>query len=136
MKQHKVIHNILKKLRKSGHRNIMLMGDLNTTSYLSGNDVYEDFAEFVRESGMQDFSEEINCTSYWTGEDRNDNKHERSLLDHVMISNELADQIQYADVEVLSHCRKVSCGKKVPTKSLGLTYEEVSDHCPVIGTLK
>lgn len=135
-KQHEVISRIVEELRTMGHHDIMMMGDLNTTNFLSGNDAARKFNRFVDKNRFKNFSEKLECTSYWQGQNRQDNVLEKSLLDHVMVSEEIANRLTYSDVEVHSHCKRVACGDAVETDELGRTYVEVSDHCPVVATLR
>jgi endonuclease/exonuclease/phosphatase family metal-dependent hydrolase len=133
-KQYGFITQIVESLKRDGQKNIVMMGDLNTTHYLLKDKYYARFVDFVSDNGLVDMASQIKCSSYWWG-GRNDGKEYKSLLDHVMISQEFYNSFKSHSISVKSHCEKSAC-KTSRADELGISYQEVSDHCPVVATLK
>lgn len=111
---------------------LVMMGDLNTTGYNIKNEDYRRFENFLSASDFRTVSEDIGCTSYWHGADQDPN-YEPSTLDHVVVPSALYSKV--LSVKVSSHCQKVSC-LSVPYQDLGVSYDAVSDHCPIQVTFK
>lgn len=122
--QYQKLENLVQEI---GNARLILLGDFNTTGYNIKNDDFSRFNGFLDSSGMWTASEEIGCTNYWTGADQ-DPSMLPSILDHIVMSNALASQVE--STKVGAHCQRTSC-EVVPESSLGLSYAKVSDHCPV-----
>jgi Endonuclease/Exonuclease/phosphatase family len=121
-------YKALSKLAKAT-KNMILLGDFNTTGFLPGDDDGERFRQFLTSSSHVTTSEEIGCTNYWG----NPSNLEASILDHIVIPQELSG---YASkIIVGSHCAKQRCQRSSAQK-LGTTFQNVSDHCPVQLTLE
>ena len=133
-KQYKRLTKIVNGYRKRGQKNLILMGDFNTTEYLARGRYYRSFVNFVDDNGLEDLSENLDCSSYWHGEDRNDNYFHASLLDHVLVSYGVKRKFKRSYTRAKAHCQKSSCRQQTPD-SLGLSFTEVSDHCPVVTRL-
>jgi endonuclease/exonuclease/phosphatase family metal-dependent hydrolase len=131
-KQYRIIKKLVSGLRRKGHQNLAIMGDFNTTDYVLYNRNYSSFIKLVDSMHMDDMSESINCSSYWSG-DTNDGIFESSLLDHVLIDNQFNKTFSKRKVQVMAHCQKRSCRPNSP-EGLGRSYTHVSDHCPVVAT--
>jgi hypothetical protein len=56
------------------------------------------------------------------------------MLDHVLVTPGLVKN-RAAEAKAGAHCAKASC-REVPIKELGISYESVSDHCPVTATVQ
>ncbi len=122
--QYRKLENLVQEI---GNRRLILLGDFNTTGYNIRNEDYTRFNNFLDEAGMWTASENIECSSYWTGADQDPNMAS-SILDHIVMSNALASQVEATKVG--AHCQKVKC-ESVMESALGLSYAKVSDHCPL-----
>jgi endonuclease/exonuclease/phosphatase family metal-dependent hydrolase len=126
-KQYEIIEQFVKELIGKGHKNIVLVGDFNTTGYSTRTQDYNKFTAMVRNAGLVDLSANVGCTSYWWG-GTDDGIEDPSVLDHLLVTPAFKTNAQ-ARAEVHAHCKKVSCRSASP-RDLGDTYEGVSDHCP------
>ncbi len=133
-RQYGIISQILGEIRQKGENKIVVMGDFNTTDYILRNQNYTRFIEFIDANQLIDFSSEINCSAYWWGE-TDDNIDAPSILDHVIVTQEFNSMFKGHTTQVKTHCEKVQCKAASPA-DLGITYKEVSDHCPVQASLK
>ena len=133
-KQLKKLSNIIAGLRYDNYKHLVIMGDFNTTDYLLGNHNHDRFVDFTLKNNLIDFSEELECTAYWWG-GIDDGLNYGSVLDHVLISESLYDNFDSSHSKVMAHCNKVHCKAK-DDLTLGRSYTQVSDHCPVVATLK
>lgn len=132
--QYKQLTKLIKKYKRSGNRYMVILGDFNTTDYVLKNHNYRRFINFVESNGLIDFSETLECTSFWYG-GVEDGYFTPSLLDHILVTEALWDQYDVQEVEVGSHCKKVRCDES-HEDTLGHTFKKVSDHCPVSATLR
>ncbi|MCO4795060.1 MAG: endonuclease/exonuclease/phosphatase family protein [Bacteriovoracaceae bacterium] len=132
--QFKQITKIIRELKNDNVRHYAVMGDFNTTDYLTQNHNYDRFVEFVMQNKLIDFSEDLECTSYWWG-GIDDGLMHGSVLDHILVSESLYDSFDYSSTEIKAHCYKNSCANMTEDE-LGSTYKNVSDHCPVVANLK
>ena len=132
--QYGQLTKLIKKHRKNGARYFVVVGDFNTTDYVLRNNNYKRFLNFVDRNNLIDFSETLECSSFWYG-GVEDGYFTPSLLDLILVSEALWDQYNVQEVEVGSHCKKVSCDEAHEDR-LGESFKEVSDHCPVSATLK
>ncbi len=136
-KQFEIIKKIVKELKaKTGIQDFFIAGDLNTTEYLSKGHDYKILTKMVSELGMTDLSSNLKCTAYyWGGTD--DGIETPSLLDHVIVTQGLLKLKSRGSVQAMSatHCQKAGC-REVPIRELGISYESVSDHCPVTATIQ
>lgn len=127
--QYNILADLKKELAQKGHQNIVFMGDLNTTGYMFQDEDYTNFQALLSSANMKTISKNIQCTSYWSGMDRNDGIEEASLLDHIVLSENFLNSSP-RNIEVGGHCKKTMC-KNTDLADLGKMYEEVSDHCPL-----
>lgn len=132
--QYKEITKIIRELKTDGVKHYAVMGDFNTTDYLTRNHNYDRFVEFVLQNKLIDFSEDLECTSYWWG-GIDDGLMHGTVLDHVLVSESLYDSFDYSNTEIKAHCQKSSC-ESMSEDELGTTYKSVSDHCPVVANMK
>lgn len=132
-KQYKIIAQTLKRYESKGNENIIVMGDFNTTGYISQNNDFKNFKKLISNTKTFDISSKINCTSYWSGAQWDDNIEEPSVLDHILFSKNIKKS-GIKDIKVSGHCQKVRC-KEVADYVLGRSYEAVSDHCPISATI-
>ncbi len=107
--------------------NLILLGDFNTTGYNIKDEDYNKFESFISASGLRTMSEEIGCTNYWTGT-LGGEEFQSSVLDHVVVQDKNVSSVE--SVRVGAHCARTDCRPATPT-DLGLSFESVSDHCPV-----
>ena len=128
-KQYGSILKMIKELRENNHKNIVLMGDMNTTGWTNRDQDFRNFNYMLSRAGLKSISEKLLCTAYWNGRVRNDNIEVPSTIDHVLYTNKfLGMDMNRANVG--SHCELASCGESYKD-SLGLSYSSVSDHCPI-----
>lgn len=113
---------------------IVMLGDFNTTGYDERTQDYDRFIDMVSGMNVYDSSQNIVCTSYWSGATWDDNIEEPSNLDHILISKELRKN-KKMQFSVGAHCKQVQC-KEAKRDELGETYENVSDHCPISVTIQ
>ncbi len=132
--QYQIIMNTMQELKaKSGVVDFYVAGDFNTTEYVSRGSDYADLNRAVKAMGMIDLASNLKCTAYyWGGTD--DGIETPSMLDHVLATPGLIKN-KTADAKVHGHCATASC-REVPIKELGISYESVSDHCPVTATVQ
>lgn len=121
---------LVKELKRKGEENFVLMGDFNTTEYIQKDKEYKRFLNIFKKIDMQDLSEQIKCTSYWFG-GIDDDKEYPTILDHIVVSGFLQKKLKR--VEVAAHCKKTNCSV-ADESSLGVSFDEVSDHCPMTAT--
>lgn len=133
-KQYEIVSRIVDELRLADYKNIALMGDFNSTGYLDQDQDYINFQNMLAETNMTSSSENLQCTSYWSGKNRSDDIEEPSVLDHVVYSGTLLGKTP-KKVTLLSHCKKVLC-KRESAETLGRSYKKVSDHCPITVTFE
>lgn len=131
--QYGIIKKIVNELKaKTGVQDFYIAGDMNTTEYLSRGTDYTLFTKLVSDLGMYDLASDLKCSAYWWG-GSDDGIEEPSLLDHVIITPGLRKTSNKAEAQ--GHCKKVSC-RKASLAELGVSYETVSDHCPITATIQ
>lgn len=133
-KQYNIVARIVDELRIADYKNIVLMGDFNSTGFLSQDQDYQNFKNMLKDVDMETSSEHLQCTSYWSGENRSDKIEEPSVLDHVVYGNDIFG-MKATGVELYSHCKKALC-ERASVSTLGRSYAKVSDHCPVSVTFE
>lgn len=133
-KQYKIIQDTMLEIKsKSGVVDFYVAGDFNTTDYLSRGADYTDLNKAVKNMGMIDLASNLKCSAYyWGGTD--DGIETPSLLDHVLVTPGLV-KVKGPTAKASAHCELVSC-REVPIKQLGISYESVSDHCPLTATVQ
>ncbi|MBA2406149.1 MAG: endonuclease/exonuclease/phosphatase family protein [Bdellovibrionales bacterium] len=112
--------------------NLIMMGDFNTTGYNLKNEDFTKFDKLLSTSSLTTMSQSLSCTSYWSGT-LGTGKHQSSILDHIVLEDDLVAGVQ--DVYFGSHCAKLDCKDATP-EELGISYQTVSDHCPIQVTFK
>jgi endonuclease/exonuclease/phosphatase family metal-dependent hydrolase len=132
-KQYKIVAKIVSEL-KVNYKNIIIMGDFNTTGYSIMDADFDKFEDLLADTKMNTSATEISCTSYWAGYNRQDNIEEASILDHIVYPSNFLGY-KAGKVEVHSHCKKSNCSNVSPS-DLGSSYKNVSDHCPISITFK
>ncbi len=134
-KQFQILKNIIQELRsKTGIRDFYFGGDLNTTEYINRGPDYKILTQIIKDLGMVDLAANLKCSAYYWG-GTNDGIENPSLLDHVVVSPGLIKLKGSLSAKNHSHCQKVNC-RIVPKKELGISYESVSDHCPVTALIQ
>jgi len=109
------------------NKNLILLGDFNTTGYNIKDNDFVKFEEFISSSAVRTVSEQIACTSYWEGT-FGGKEYQPSILDHIVIQDKNFNQIE--KVRVAAHCAAMDCRPATPD-DLGKSYQSVSDHCPI-----
>lgn len=113
-------------------KNLILMGDLNTTGYIGKDKDFVQFQNFINDSKMRTASENIGCTNYWPGT-LGGAEYQSSILDHIIIQDKNISNFESSRVG--AHCLRSECRPTTPV-NLGISYQSVSDHCPVQVTFK
>jgi endonuclease/exonuclease/phosphatase family metal-dependent hydrolase len=132
--QYQVIKKAIANLKsKSGVTDFYIAGDFNTTEYINRGSDYKQLTSAVRDMGMIDLAQNLACSAYWWG-GTDDQIETPSVLDHIIVTPGLL-KIKSAQARSFAHCQKVSC-REVPIKDLGISYEQVSDHCPISATIQ
>jgi len=132
--QYRTLLKMIRELRLSGHKEIIALGDFNTTGFDKKNEDFKQFKDMLNKSGTVTASDRIACTSYWSGKTQNDDIEEPSTLDHIVHNGYFLKMLP-TKTEVAAHCRKAAC-QKVYNSALGSSYETVSDHCPLTVTFE
>lgn len=132
--QYALLQQLFKELGDLGNRNIVAMGDFNTTGYLDRDADYRNFTGMLRAANLTDLSANIGCSAYWWG-GSDDGIETPSLLDHVIATPGMLKNQTSARATVGGHCRAVSCRAATPAQ-LGVSYTGVSDHCPQTATIR
>lgn len=109
------------------NKNLILLGDFNTTGYNLKDDDYVRFENFIGQAKMRTMSETLGCTSYWKGI-LGGEELQPSILDHIVIQDKNLSEV--SEVTLGAHCAKVSCRPALRSE-LGISFESVSDHCPI-----
>lgn len=133
-KQYQIIKEIINDLKaKSGVKDFYIAGDLNTTEYVNKGPDFSQLSQVVKDLGMLDLTSNLKCTAYyWGGTD--DGIETPSMLDHIIVTPGLLI-VSSPKAEAHGHCRTASC-REVPIRELGISYESVSDHCPITATIQ
>lgn len=132
-KQHKVIKTVLKEFKSKGLDKFVIMGDFNSTEYSLNGSNQRQFIKNVADMGVIDTTSQIKCSSYWWG-GADDQTQYPSLLDHILISPELLKG-QTPKVTSQAHCKQLSCEASLESE-MGVNFDEVSDHCPLVSEIK
>jgi endonuclease/exonuclease/phosphatase family metal-dependent hydrolase len=118
--------------KKFSSKNLILLGDFNTTGYILKDEDFEKFDAFLQKSSSKTMTENLACTNYWEGT-QGGHDYQPSILDHIVIPGKLVPSV--ASVRVGSHCAAIDCRPATP-EELGPSFMNVSDHCPVQVTFK
>lgn len=127
--QYGILSEMVESYQKSGKKNIVIMGDFNTTGYIHRDVDYKNFRDFLNNNQLSTSARYLKCTSYWGGSDYNDNIEESSTLDHIVYSRNFLDN-RRLNFGLYAHCKKARC-QDTYAQDLGVSYDEVSDHCPI-----
>ncbi len=128
-KQYRYLKTLVSSLKRKGHKNIVLLGDMNTTGWDDRDIDFRNFDNLLSHAKLTSVSEQLGCTSYWTGHDRGDGLESPSVLDHILYTGNFLG-LKVKEVSVGSHCEKAKC-QEVGKPTLGTSYSSVSDHCPI-----
>lgn len=124
--QIKEIQKVKKELNQAGYKNIIVMGDFNTTEYYHTTQYRRKFQDHIDQMGMLNATGNLACTSYWWG-NQDDGKQYPSHLDHILISSGISSKTA---PKVYGHCQKLSCRAAAESR-MDVSFDEVSDHCPI-----
>ena len=133
-KQFEILKNTINELKsKTGVKDFYFAGDLNTTEFVNRGGDFKTLNKVVSDLGMVNLSANLKCSAYyWGGTD--DGIETPTLLDHVVATPGLMKNKGTPSAQSHGHCQKVSC-REARIKELGVSYESVSDHCPVTAVL-
>jgi endonuclease/exonuclease/phosphatase family metal-dependent hydrolase len=131
-KQLAIIKSLISELKaKTGVKEYFVAGDFNTTNYLNKGVDYQMLTTFTNEANMVNHAQNLGCSAYWWG-GTNDDIESPTLLDHVITTKGLIEN-KAGHAKVWGHCQKVNC-QEAAKQDLGVSYESVSDHCPITVT--
>jgi endonuclease/exonuclease/phosphatase family metal-dependent hydrolase len=134
-RQYEIIKNTVNELKvKTGIKEFFIAGDLNTTDYLVRGSDYKAFTKMISDLSLIDLAQDTPCSAYWWG-NTDDGIEEPSLLDHIIVSQGLIKTKKINPALVHGHCKKVAC-RAATMAELGVSYESVSDHCPMTATIQ
>ena len=108
------------------------MGDFNSTEYNLKGKHHELFKNSVKSMELIDTTAKLKCSSYWWG-GQQDFKQYPSILDHILVSKPLLQNRSYTS-ETMGHCKALNC-QVTFEDSMGISFDEVSDHCPLVTEL-
>lgn len=107
--------------------NLILLGDFNSTGYNIKDEDFQKFEDFMSGAGLRTMTETLGCTNYWAGTEGGP-LFQSSILDHIVLQDKNVGNV--TSVRVGAHCARTDCRPARPS-DLGVSYESVSDHCPV-----
>lgn len=132
-KQYEIIRTVVQEMQaRTGVKDYFIAGDLNTTEYLSRGGDYRALNKIVSDLGAKNLTANLACSAYWWG-GTDDGIEDPSLLDHIIASPGLLKT--NPQVKNHGHCQKVSC-RSASLENLGISYNQVSDHCPLTATIQ
>lgn len=108
-------------------KNLILLGDFNSTGYILKNEDYLRFESFIGQARMKSMSENLGCTNYWKGT-LGGEELVPSILDHILIQDKNLHEV--TEVKLGTHCGELNCRPALRSE-LGLSFDAVSDHCPI-----
>lgn len=129
-KQLTILSKVIQEYRSLGIEHFIVMGDFNSTEYIHRRSEFRKFKNNVQNMGLTDLAENLKCTSYWWG-GIDDGKQYPSILDHILVSNSFAYEQGLMSARPSAHCKKLKC-QTTFEYDLGVSFDEVSDHCPII----
>jgi endonuclease/exonuclease/phosphatase family metal-dependent hydrolase len=134
IQQYSVIGEYIQKFENEGRKNILVMGDFNSTDYIKRNENYQTFLDFTSRFELYNYADEVECTAYWNGGKSNGIDHP-AIIDHILATQNFYNNFKSHSVESLAHCKASKC-EISKREDLGISYSNVSDHCPLSTTLK
>jgi endonuclease/exonuclease/phosphatase family metal-dependent hydrolase len=129
-KQYEYLKNFFQNAEAEGKTSYIVMGDFNTTGYLDRDQDYKKFSAMLNANNLTNLTTSLGCSAYWWG-GTDDNSEAPSKLDHIVVSRDyLTNKGASHRAQLHGHCKKVAC-KPASSEDLGVSYQEVSDHCPM-----
>lgn len=132
-KQLESIAKIVDNYRNQGLKNIIIMGDFNSTEYILKNKNYKRFVQTIEKMELKDTTKDLACSAYWWG-GTNDYTQYPSTLDHIIVSEEISKSITMKP-QAYGHCKMLKCQSTLEG-DMGISFDEVSDHCPILTEIK
>jgi len=134
-KQLLIIREIIDEIREFEDVNIAIMGDFNTTSFNKGGIGLSNFEDFAINSGLNNITyQDVKCSNYYFP-NYGSPIVKSSLLDHILISDEMSEYFEYIKSSSTLFCRNLSCSD-MDKEKVDVLFDQVSDHCPIISHLK
>lgn len=128
--QYEFLKTYLKNAEAEGKKNYVVMGDFNTTGYLNRDQDYKKFSAMLNANKLSNLTSQLGCSAYWWGA-TDDGIETPSQLDHIVMSaGFIALKGATPKAQVHGHCKIASC-RPASIDTLGVSYQEVSDHCPL-----
>ncbi len=120
---------IATRIRDGGQDYVLVLGDVNSTGYRDNSHRERDaIHNTVERAGFHMLTPNLGCTEYFQPEGLA--AFMPSHLDHIVGS---AEMIATAPARVLGFCETLRCA---PTRAMPSDYNTVSDHCPVLLSVK
>ncbi len=133
--QHAIIRDVVKNLKQRGLNRIVVMGDFNSTEYILKNNNQQKFVQSVQQMDMLDSTKNLKCSAYWWG-GVDDGEQYPSTLDHILVSPELlGSKSKTITTTSYGHCKALNC-QVTDERFMGISFDQVSDHCPVVTEVK
>lgn len=123
-----IINRVIQEKRREGFEHFVVLGDFNSTQYISAGSGRERFKSMVRKMRLNDHAENLACSAYWWG-GRDDRTQYPSALDHILVSSSLQSN-KTTTAKLYGHCAKLRC-EITHESDMGVSFDEVSDHCPI-----
>jgi endonuclease/exonuclease/phosphatase family metal-dependent hydrolase len=133
--QYQIVSQMRQEFIEQGSMNHLILGDLNTTDYNQRNHNYQTFVDFVSQNSLTNLAADLKCSYYWWGGQNGNGKYRGVLVDHILLSDSLLEQFTNHTTQLFAHCGQLAC-QDTPYRELGANFKEVSDHCPMMATLK
>lgn len=127
-KQLAIIKKLVQEKRRDGFEHFIVLGDFNSTQYISKGSGRSRFVKLVDEMQLTDTASKLKCTSYWWGGFQDSTQYPSSL-DHILVSRSLSKTVN-PKARVYGHCAKLTCNITRESE-MGISFDEVSDHCPI-----
>ena len=129
-KQLQIVSQVISEYRSQDKENFIVMGDFNSTEFIHIGDNHNKFQKVTEKMGLSNVTQNLGCTSYWWG-GRNDRTQYPSQLDHILISHRLVNSHKSVKSSAKGHCAVHRC-ESTAESEMGIAFDEISDHCPVL----
>jgi endonuclease/exonuclease/phosphatase family metal-dependent hydrolase len=121
-------HAIVRQLRAEGATSVVVVGDANSTGYLTDDNGERSFLDrAARDAGMSVVTSSLRCSEYRR---EKEDLYSPSLLDHAVAS---AGLVEVESVRVHGFCAALRCASSSTPPD---DFDSVSDHCPVTFDLR
>ena len=127
--QYNILKDYLTELNRRISRNIVILGDFNSTDYKTNHN-FEELINFQNEKGYHNTTHNLSCSAYWNQNDYN-NYLVPTKLDHIIVSQYFRRNYRISNNQIYGHCKDYSC-QHIYKNHYNSHLKEVSDHCPIL----